>query len=75
MSCSVNRTLEILKYNIDTLKKAFDIYNMAIIDRNRQAKAICIKALQEYNKPKNESTVEKPVLRGSSLNDIYSAMA
>ena len=67
--------MEVVKYSMECNKLVYDLYCKAIIDRNRQAKAICIKAMQEN--PYHENAVEAPKygIGQLSLNDIYQSLS
>lgn len=64
--------LEIIRYNIDVLSKAFSSYIEALLLRCKQAKVICMLAIQKLNESAgiNES-INTMHLRKDSLNDIY----
>lgn len=63
----INNKIAVFKALSNDLTVYFGAVTKALADRNRQAKAICVKALS-YNKAKNEAAVE------GGYNDIFAGV-
>lgn len=63
----INNKIAVYKALSNDLTVYFGAVTKALADKNRQAKAICVKALS-YNKAKNESAVEE------GYNDIFAGV-
>jgi len=64
--------LQVIRFNLDVLSKAFSTYTEAVLARCKQAKAICMVAINSLNESANINYTSKNIkLRNTSLNDIY----